>query len=111
MGLRGRRGALEKMIATFKERYGPWALVTGASSGIGAEFAVQLAEAGLNLILAARRKPRLDRLAQQLEEKSKIQVRAVRADLSRPGFLADILAASRSVEVGLLVNNAGFGLA
>jgi len=99
------------MIATFKERYGPWALVTGASSGIGAEFAVQLAEAGLNLILAARRKPRLDRLAQQLEEKNKIQVRAVRADLSRPGFLAEILAASRSVEVGLLVNNAGFGLA
>lgn len=99
------------MIAAFKERYGPWALVTGASSGIGAEFAVQLAQEGLNLILVARRKARLDRLAQQLEEKNHIQVRTVRADLSQPGFLADIVSASASIEVGLLVNNAGFGLA
>ena len=99
------------MIATFKEQYGPWALVTGASSGIGAEFAVQLARAGLNLILVARRKPRIDHLAQQLEEKNKIRVRTVRADLSQRGFLSDIISASRSIEVGLLVNNAGFGLA
>jgi short-subunit dehydrogenase len=95
---------------TFKERYGPWALVTGASSGIGAEFSSQLAEAGLNLILVARRKQRLDDLAQQLEEKNKIQVRALRADLSQPDFMSAIDSATRSIEVGLLVNNAGFGL-
>jgi short-subunit dehydrogenase len=96
---------------TFKERYGPWALVTGASSGIGAEFSNQLAEVGLNLILVARRKQRLDDLAQQLEEKNRIQVRTLRSDLSQPDFMSDILSATRSLEVGLLVNNAGFGLA
>ena len=96
---------------TFKERYGPWALVTGASSGIGAEFSSQLAAMGLNLILVARRKQRLDDLAQQLEEKNKIQVRTLRADLSRPDFMPAVLSATQSIEVGLLVNNAGFGLA
>jgi len=96
---------------TFEQRYGPWALVTGASSGIGAEFAHQLAERGLNLILVARRKPRLDDLAQRLEEKNGIQVRTVRVDLSQPDFMPVIHSATRSIEVGLLVNNAGIGLA
>jgi short-subunit dehydrogenase len=96
---------------TFKERYGPWALVTGASSGIGAEFSIQLAGMGLNLVLVARRKQRLDDLARQLEEKNKIQVRTLRADLSQPDFMQAILSVTQSIEVGLLVNNAGFGLA
>ena len=93
------------------ERYGPWALVTGASSGIGAEFARQLARAGLNLVLVARRKARLDQLAEQIEEQHRIQVRTVRTDLSRPDFIADILSVTQAIEIGLLVNNAGFGLA
>lgn len=96
---------------TFRERYGPWALVTGASSGIGAEFARQLAGIGLNLILVARRKRRLDDLARQLESANKISVKTVAADLSRPDFLPLIATAIDSIEVGLLVNNAGFGLA
>ncbi len=96
---------------TFKERYGPWALVTGASSGIGEEFARQLARTGLNLILIARRKQRIDDLARQLELANKIQVKPIAMDLSRPDFLAPLLSAIGSVEVGLLVNNAGFGLA
>jgi len=48
---------------TFKERCGPWALVTGTSAGIGKEFAVQLAGMGLNLVLLARRKKRIEDLA------------------------------------------------
>lgn len=96
---------------TFKERYGPWALVTGASAGIGEEFARQLARMGLNLILIARRKQRIDDLARQLQSASKIQVKPIVADLSRPDFLPPLVSAIGSVEVGLLVNNAGFGLA
>jgi short-subunit dehydrogenase len=95
----------------FKERYGPWALVTGASAGIGAEFARQLASLGLNLILVARRQERIDHLARQLESASKIQVKPIAADLSRSDFLPSLVSAIGSVEVGLLVNNAGFGLA
>jgi short-subunit dehydrogenase len=96
---------------TFKERYGPWALITGASSGIGAEFARQLAAFGLNLILVARRKQKLDDLARQLEGAGKITVQTIAADLSRPDFLPLINSVTDSMEVGLLVNNAGFGLA
>ncbi len=96
---------------TFVERYGPWALVTGASAGIGAEFARQLAEMGLNLVLVARRRQRLEDLARDLGSKNKVQVRIVAADLSRPDFLPGILSVTNSIEVGLLVNNAGFGIA
>lgn len=95
---------------SFAKRYGPWALVTGASSGIGREFAVQLARRGLNLVLVARRKERLDDLAQDLERRDKIQVRTLPVDLSTADFMADIAAATQAIEVNLVVNNAGFGL-
>jgi len=71
---------------TFKERYGPWALVTGTSAGIGKEFAVQLAGMGLNLVLLARRKKRIEGLAHQLESRNKIHTRTIVADLSEPDF-------------------------
>jgi uncharacterized protein len=96
---------------TFKERYGPWALVTGASAGIGAEFSRQLAAMGLNLILVARRWERIEELAGRLESTSKIRVRTIIADLSQPDFLSLILSRTESIDVGLLVNNAGFGIA
>jgi uncharacterized protein len=96
---------------TFVERYGPWALVTGASAGIGAEFARQLSEKGLNLVLVARRRQRLEDLARDLESRNKVQVRIVTVDLSQSDFLPTILSVTNSIEIGLLVNNAGFGLA
>ncbi len=94
----------------FVERYGPWALVTGASAGIGAEFARQLAARGLNLVLLARREQRLNDLAKGLRTEHNIEVCVVAADLARHDFVDNLLAAIGSSDIGLLVNNAGFGL-
>ncbi len=95
-------------ISEFK---GDWALVTGASSGIGREFALQFAAAGMNLVLVARRKPRLDALAEELAERCDAQVRVVVADLAEPNAVADIRAivVSEGCRIRLLCNNAAFG--
>jgi short-subunit dehydrogenase len=83
------------------------ALVTGASAGLGVEFARQLSERGHRLVLAARRKERLDSLAAELGN-----ARTVEIDLSRPGAAAELIENVRKAgeAVDLLVNNAGFGL-
>lgn len=91
----------------FKQKYGPWALVTGASSGIGVEFARQIGEMGLNLVLVARREDRLKTLAEELKGKHAIEVKVVGADLSRDDFLPTLKEATSNLEIGLLVNNAG----
>jgi len=83
------------------------ALVTGASAGLGAEFARQLSKRGHRLVLAARRKGRLDELAKELGK-----ARAVAIDLSKTGATARLMAdlEANGEQVELLVNNAGFGL-
>jgi len=85
----------------------PVALVTGASAGLGEEFARQLSQRGLRLVLAARRKERLDALAAELGD-----ARAVEVDLSAQGSVGRLLAeiGSAGETIHLLVNNAGFGL-
>jgi uncharacterized protein len=85
----------------------PVALVTGASAGLGEEFACQLAARGHRLVLAARRKDRLDALAAELGN-----ARAVEIDLGRPGAATELMngIADAGETVELLVNNAGFGL-
>jgi short-subunit dehydrogenase len=93
--------------ASFVVKYGPWALVTGASRGLGAEFARQLAAKGLNLALAARSEDRLKELAHVLEHEYNITVKIIVIDLSREDLLDPIKKASDSLEIGLLVNNAG----
>ena len=92
----------------FAEKFGPWALVTGASSGMGAEFAKRLAASGLNVVLAARRKDRLCSLATELEREYSIETKVVAVDLSRDDFLESLRDATADIEVGLLVNSAGF---
>jgi short-subunit dehydrogenase len=87
--------------------FGPWAIVTGASSGIGKEFARQLAASGLNLVLVARRRSLLEELGSQLATAFGVEYRAVEVDLTEPGFLDTITARTGDLDVGLLVSNAG----
>ena len=88
-----------------------WALVTGASSGIGHEFAVQLAAAGVNLVLVARRAQRLQTLATNLRGGHGVQVLVLPADLARPGVAVQVRDRLRQegVTIRLLVNNAALG--
>lgn len=91
------------------ERYGPWAVVTGASDGIGRAFAQHLAGQGVNLVLVARRRPALRKLADELERLHGVQCRVFAADLSDP-MGSDLLTSfTDSLDVGLLVAAAGFG--
>jgi len=101
---------MKNLKISFAERYGPWAIVTGASSGIGQQFATALAERGLNLVIAARRRERLDRLAAELVAKYGVQVQVLELDLTAAGFLETLLGATADKDVGLVVSNAGFGL-
>jgi len=94
----------------FSKKYGPWALVTGASSGIGEQFARELAARKLHLFLVARRAERLERLAQELAKAHGIQAEPIPLDLAQAGFLETLQSAVREREVGLIVSNAGFGL-
>lgn len=93
----------------FVEKYGPWALITGASSGLGAEFARQLAAAGLNLALLARRRDRLDELGAKLADEHDIETRSLPVDLAQRDFMDGLRGQIADLEIGLLVNNAGFG--
>jgi uncharacterized protein len=91
---------------------GKWALVTGASSGFGIEFASLLAERKANLILAARHTEPMEKLSDQLRKKHGVNVVVEGVDLSVPGAGAELKARldKRSILVDVLVNNAGFGL-
>jgi short-subunit dehydrogenase len=91
-----------------RQKFGPWAVVTGASSGIGREIASHLAASGLSVVLVARRRERLEEIGRELAGKYGVNCRAVRADLSEDGFLEQIDAATKALDVGLLVGNAGF---
>ncbi len=91
--------------------YGPWALVTGASSGIGRQFAFQLAERGLNILLVARDLGRLEQVASELRENHRVEVRVASIDLAQEGAATDLADASKDLEIGLVVNNAASVLA
>ena len=91
------------------EQYGPWAIVTGASSGIGEQFTRLLAKAGFHLIIVARRENRLAALQQQLQESYGIEIVTLVADLADANSVQLVIDASTGRDIGLLVNNAGAG--
>lgn len=93
----------------WQHRYGRWAVVTGASDGIGRAFAVELAAAGLDLVLVARRKSRLDELATELAERHGVAAKVVAVDLGEPRGIDALVDDTRALDVGLVVEAAGFG--
>lgn len=103
------RGLFQPAAPRLRERYGEWALVTGASSGIGREFARALARGGVSVAITARRADRLAALATELEEIHSVRTRSVPLDLGESGAAERLAAAVADLEVGILVNNAGFG--
>jgi short-subunit dehydrogenase len=94
----------------FRARYGTWALVAGASEGLGAEFATQLAARGLNLVLIARRGKLLEQLGAQLTRDHAIEVRTLPLDLAREDIGNVVEEAISDSEIGLLVYNAALSM-
>lgn len=90
----------------------PWALITGASSGLGVDFAHELAAKGHNLVLVARREDRMRELAAELEARHAIQTNIIAMDLAHPGIGATLktLLNQEGISIDVLVNNAGFGI-
>jgi short-subunit dehydrogenase len=89
------------------KRFGPWALITGASSGIGREFARQIAASHINVVLVARRQALLDALGTELSRDFGVKHRVVVVDLSDAGFIFGLADATRDLDIGLIISNAG----
>jgi short-subunit dehydrogenase len=99
------------MAADLKSKYPGAALITGASSGIGEAFARRLAKDGVHLVLVARRRALLDKLADELHGAHGVKVHAIDLDLAQPDSAAKLKAAvdEQGIKIGMLINNAGFG--
>ncbi|HLA17970.1 MAG TPA: SDR family oxidoreductase [Dehalococcoidia bacterium] len=87
----------------------PRALITGASGGIGGAFARQLAKRGHDLVLVARRRDRMEKLATELADAHGVEVEVVEADLAKDGDVSSVEERVRRGDIDLLVNDAGFG--
>ncbi len=98
-----------KKLCTIPPTASPKALITGASSGIGEEFARQLAASGFDLILVARRKDRLDALAEDLSEKHSVTCDVLAVDLAEKEGIEAVESNIAFQPIEILVNNAGFG--
>lgn len=95
------------MLDAYPDR---WALITGASSGIGAEFARRLAALGMHLVLSARREPEMKALADELDTRHGTRCEIIPLDLAEPGSASRLVdeIQSRNIDIELLINNAGF---
>jgi len=94
-------------MSSFGDRYGPWAVVAGASVGIGAEFCRQIAAHGVDVVLVSRSADKLEALAAELQSVHGVETRVVAIDLAAPGAERDLFAATDALDVGLFVYNAG----
>jgi uncharacterized protein len=96
-------------LSSVRDVYGPWAVVTGASDGIGRAFAQELAAAGMHLVLVARREAQLDTVAADLRTRFGVQCRVIPTDLADPLASSHMLDHTTDLDIGLLVAAAGFG--
>jgi len=92
-----------------KKRFGPWALVTGASSGMGREFARQVAAAGINVVLVARRENLLKQAGAEFSKRYGVEHRVIVLDVSQEDFIGQLASATNDLDIGLVVSNAGTG--
>jgi short-subunit dehydrogenase len=92
---------------SFAERYGPWAIVAGASDGVGECFARAVAERGVNVVLLARRQQLLDEIAASIRADSGVEARAVAIDLATDDAMEQVRAATEDLDVGLVMYCAG----
>jgi short-subunit dehydrogenase len=100
--------ARKEGVSEFRQRYGPWALVAGASEGLGEAFASALARRGLSVIVIARRARELEATAERLRVQHDVEVVALAIDLAAPDMAERIAAGVGEREVGLVIYNAAF---
>ncbi|MGB5195085.1 MAG: SDR family NAD(P)-dependent oxidoreductase [Polyangiales bacterium] len=95
-------------MTAFVDRYGPWAVVAGASEGIGASFSRKLGERGFNLVIVARRAGPLEELASEIRAKHQVEVRVRPLDLGAPNVSSELGHATEALDVGLVIYNAAY---
>ena len=93
--------------AAFADKYGPWAIIAGASEGTGACYAEQLAAMGIHLVLVSRRQEALDALGQRLATEHGVEYRAITANLTEQGAGSRLVEATADLDIGLYISNAG----
>lgn len=95
------------MENNFKNKYGEWAIITGASSGIGKALAYEIANKGLNLVLIARGQTALGRIAEDIQSKFKVTTKVLVADLTSQTGINEVLLKTQQLQIGILVLSAG----
>ena len=96
------------MTANFSDKYGPWGLVAGASVGLGAAFAEELAKRKLNLVLIARRSEPLKELENELKSRYGVDIRKVQLDLASPNLIEELSPHTDDIEIGLMIYDTAF---
>ncbi|BBX28576.1 SDR family NAD(P)-dependent oxidoreductase [Mycolicibacterium alvei] len=94
-------------MSEFADKYGPWALVVGASDGVGSAMADELARRGLNVVLLSRRQAVLSEVAADISTRTGVQTRTLAIDLAAPGAAGTVIEATADLDVGFLVYCAG----
>ncbi|MBB4825045.1 short-subunit dehydrogenase [Sporosarcina luteola] len=97
-------------MGNFITKYGPWAVITGGTSGTGYQFALKLATQGFHLVLIARDEQALEETKERIESRYHVQVKTIATDLLTPDSISVIKKITQFIEVGLVINNAGYSI-